>query len=162
MPIESTIFVGVAIYMIVMIGVGLYASKKTHTAAEFMVAGRGLTTILCTTTIVATCVWRWHDDGSSRIGLSKRHAWRNRRPDRRGIGVVFGWFFLCAPVSPTKNYHRRRLYGIIGVEPRFKKMGSEYIFLNLGSTPIIRFLKPRFDPYSLLFFVLPDTACMVV
>ena len=54
MPIESTIFVGVAIYMIVMIGVGLYASKKTHTAAEFMVAGRGLTTILCTTTIVAT------------------------------------------------------------------------------------------------------------
>ena len=54
MPIESTIFVGVAIYMIVMIGVGLYASKKTHSATEFMVAGRGLTTVLCTTTVIAT------------------------------------------------------------------------------------------------------------
>lgn len=54
MSTENIIFVGVAIYMIAMIGVGLYASKKTHTATEFMVAGRGLPLWLCSVTVVAT------------------------------------------------------------------------------------------------------------
>ena len=38
MSTETIIFIGVAIYMALMIGVGLYASKKTHSATEFMVA----------------------------------------------------------------------------------------------------------------------------
>ena len=54
MSTEATIFTGVAIYMVLMLAVGYYAARKTHTAAEFIVAGRSLPMFLCTTTIVAT------------------------------------------------------------------------------------------------------------
>ena len=45
---------GVAIYVVLMLIVGVYASKKTHTASEFIVAGRSLPLLLCSATIVAT------------------------------------------------------------------------------------------------------------
>ncbi len=54
MSTESIIFIGVAIYMAVMLGVGFYASKKTHTVTEFIVAGRKLPLSLCSITIIAT------------------------------------------------------------------------------------------------------------
>jgi len=54
MSTENVIFTGVAIYMVIMIGVGLYASRKTHTVAEFMVAGRSLPLWLCSVTVMAT------------------------------------------------------------------------------------------------------------
>lgn len=54
MTTESTIFTGVAIYMVIMLGVGIFAAKKTHTVTEFMVAGRGLSTLLCSVTVIAT------------------------------------------------------------------------------------------------------------
>jgi SSS family transporter len=54
MSTETIIFSGVAIYMLIMLGVGAYASKKTHTLTEFMVAGRGLPIWICSMTVIAT------------------------------------------------------------------------------------------------------------
>ncbi len=54
MSTETIIFTGVAIYMLIMLGVGAYASKKTHTITEFMVAGRGLPIWICSMTVIAT------------------------------------------------------------------------------------------------------------
>lgn len=54
MSTESIIFIGVAIYVFLMLAVGVYASKKTHTTSEFIVAGRSMPMFLCTATIVAT------------------------------------------------------------------------------------------------------------
>ena len=54
MSTETVIFVGVAVYMLMMLGVGAYASKKTHTVTEFMVAGRGMPVWLCSMTVMAT------------------------------------------------------------------------------------------------------------
>ncbi len=54
MSTETTIFIGVAIYMVIMISVGLYASKKSHSVTDFMVAGRGLPVWLCAVTVMAT------------------------------------------------------------------------------------------------------------
>jgi SSS family solute:Na+ symporter len=54
MSTETTIFIGVAIYMVMMISIGLYASKKSHSVTDFMVAGRGLPTSLLTMTVIAT------------------------------------------------------------------------------------------------------------
>ena len=62
---ETAIFTGVAIYMLVMIAVGFYASRKTHSVTEFVVAGRGMPVWLCSTTIVAT----WFGGGTM-IGVS--------------------------------------------------------------------------------------------
>lgn len=54
MTTETIIFIGVAIYIAIMIGIGVYAARKTHSVSEFMVAGRSLPLWLCTTTIIAT------------------------------------------------------------------------------------------------------------
>lgn len=51
---EAVIFTGIAIYMILMLVVGIHASRKTKTSAEFIVAGRKLPIFICTATIVAT------------------------------------------------------------------------------------------------------------
>ncbi len=65
MSTETIIFIGVAIYMVVMIAVGFYASRKTDSVTEFIVAGRGLPIWLCSTTIIAT----WFGGGTM-IGVS--------------------------------------------------------------------------------------------
>ena len=54
MSTEAIIFSGVAIYMLAMLVVGFYASQKTHTITEFVVAGRGLPVWLCSMTVIAT------------------------------------------------------------------------------------------------------------
>jgi len=54
MPTETIIFIGVAIYILIMLGVGFYSSKKTHSVTEFIVAGRGLPLSLCSVTVIAT------------------------------------------------------------------------------------------------------------
>jgi len=51
---QATIFVGVAVYILLMLVVGIYASRKTHSSAEFAVAGRSLPLWLCAATIAAT------------------------------------------------------------------------------------------------------------
>jgi SSS family transporter len=54
MSTETDIFIGVAIYMVLMLVIGAQASKKAKTSAEFIVAGRKLPIFICTATIVAT------------------------------------------------------------------------------------------------------------
>lgn len=51
---ESTIFIGVAIYIAIMIAIAVYAAGKTHSVDEFIVAGRRLPLWLCTASIIAT------------------------------------------------------------------------------------------------------------
>ena len=51
---QTVIFIGVAIYVVLMLAVGVYAAKRNDTAAEFIVAGRRMPMFLCTATIIAT------------------------------------------------------------------------------------------------------------
>ena len=51
---QAIIFTGVAIYIAIMAAVAIYASRRTHSATEFVLAGRSLSLGLCTTTIMAT------------------------------------------------------------------------------------------------------------
>lgn len=54
MSTETIIFIGVSIYMALMLGIGLYASKKAHTVGDFMVAGRSLPIGILSMTVIAT------------------------------------------------------------------------------------------------------------
>jgi SSS family transporter len=54
MSTENIIFTGVALYMLGMLGVGFYASRRAHTVTDFMVAGRGLSLPICAMTVMAT------------------------------------------------------------------------------------------------------------
>ena len=51
---ETTIIIGVALYMVLMIGVGIYASGRNHSVSDFMLAGRSMPIWLCSMTVMAT------------------------------------------------------------------------------------------------------------
>jgi len=51
---EATIFVGVAIYFVIMLYIGIRASKKADTTEGFIVAGRGMPIWIGSATLIAT------------------------------------------------------------------------------------------------------------
>jgi SSS family transporter len=51
---ETIIFIGVAIYLALMLGIGVYASKGSGTTEDFIVSGRRMPIWLCSATVVAT------------------------------------------------------------------------------------------------------------
>lgn len=51
---ETTIFIGVAIYLVIMLYIGVRASKKSDSTENFIVAGRGMPIWIGSATIVAT------------------------------------------------------------------------------------------------------------
>lgn len=54
MSTENIIFVGVAIYLVMMLLIGAYASKRANSADDFIVAGRNIPMWICTGTLIAT------------------------------------------------------------------------------------------------------------
>lgn len=54
MSTSQTIFAGVAVYIVLMVLLAVYAARRTHSTAEFIVAGRRLPLWLCTVSIIAT------------------------------------------------------------------------------------------------------------
>ena len=60
MAIGTMILAGVAVYLAVMIGIGYYASRGSHSLVDFVVAGRNMPLWLCSVTIFAT----WFGSGT--------------------------------------------------------------------------------------------------
>jgi solute:Na+ symporter, SSS family len=54
MSTQATIFTGVGIYLLLMIVIGIYASRSSGTADDFIVSGRRMPIWLCTATLIAT------------------------------------------------------------------------------------------------------------
>ena len=54
MSTEAIIFIGVAVYLVMMLGIGVYASKKADSPENFIVAGRRMPIWIMSATIVAT------------------------------------------------------------------------------------------------------------
>jgi SSS family transporter len=54
MDIKTAIFIGVGIYLVLMIIIGIYASKSSGTTDDFIVSGRRMPLWLCSTTLIAT------------------------------------------------------------------------------------------------------------
>jgi Na+/proline symporter len=65
MSTEATIFTGVAVYLVIMLFIGVYAAKRTHSSVDFMVAGRRMPIWICAATLMAT----WFG-GSTMMGSS--------------------------------------------------------------------------------------------
>jgi SSS family solute:Na+ symporter len=62
---QNIILTGVAIYLLVMLAIGVYAAKRTISSDDFMVAGRSLPLWLCSATVMATWI-----GGGSMLGVS--------------------------------------------------------------------------------------------
>ena len=114
MSTQTVILIGVGVYIVIMLAVGVYSSRKTHSVAEFAVAGRSMSMPLCTATIVAT----WFGGGVM-IGVAGA-AYDNGMlgviADPFGAGlalVLIGLFFV-------RLIRRLRLFSFIElIEQRF-------------------------------------------
>ena len=116
---ETVIFIGVTVYMLIMLGVGAYASQKTHSLTEFMVAGRDLSLGVCSLTVIAT----WFGGGMMLGGAGAAY-------DDGMMGVIedpwggalalllIGFFF-------ARMFRRLRLTTVVDfMEQRFGKVAS--------------------------------------
>jgi Na+/proline symporter len=108
------ILLGVAVYIVIMLAIGIYSSGKTHSVAEFAVAGRSMSMWLCTATIVAT----WFGGGVmiGVAGAAYDHGMLGVIADPFGAGValvLIGLFFV-------RLVRRLRLFSFIEIlEQRF-------------------------------------------
>jgi SSS family transporter len=95
MSTEAIIFTGVAIYLVVMLSIGVYAAKKAGSATNFIVAGRRLPIWICSATLVAT----WFGGGTmmGAAGAAYEHGLIGVIADPFGGALVFfivGFFFV--------------------------------------------------------------------
>ena len=65
MSTEATIFTGVVVYLVIMLFIGIYSARRTHSTVDFMVAGRRMPIWICSATLMAT----WFG-GSAMMGSS--------------------------------------------------------------------------------------------
>ena len=77
MSTENIIFVGVGIYLAMMLVIGAIASKKSNSSANFIVAGRRMPVWICSATLVAT----WFGGGTMMGAAGASY-------DRGLIGVI--------------------------------------------------------------------------
>jgi SSS family transporter len=68
-PYASWVFIGVLIYMVAMVGIGVYSSKRVKGISDFLVAGRRLGFILATGTLFAT----WFGAGTAMGGAANAY-----------------------------------------------------------------------------------------
>jgi SSS family transporter len=114
MDTPTVILIGVAAYIALMIGIGIWSARKTHSVAEFAVAGRNLPLWLCTATVVAT----WFGGGTM-IGAA------GAAYDDGMLGVIadpFGGALCLALVGLffVRLFRRLRYFSFIEfVEQRF-------------------------------------------
>jgi Na+/proline symporter len=112
---ETVIFIGVGLYILVMLGVGVYASRRTHTVTEFIVAGRGLPLWVCSATVLAT----WFGGGTmmGTSGSAYQHGMIGVIADPLGstlalflVGFFFARLFRRMRILTVADYMAQR-YG---------------------------------------------------
>lgn len=114
MTIQNVILIGIGCYVVLMIVVGVYAARRTHSVADFAVAGRSLPLWLCTTTIMAT----WFGGGMMIGGAGAAY-------DKGLLGVIadpFGGALSLFLVGMffVRLFRRSRFYSFVELlEQRF-------------------------------------------
>ena len=115
MSTEAIIFTGVGIYLAIMLVIGIYASKRANSTADFIVSGRRMPIWICSFTLMAT----WFGGGTMMGASGAAHGfctdgnhrhWHgvaaHRGTDRCGwmgshIGTATGTYF---PYDPAGTY----------------------------------------------------------
>ena len=129
---ETIVFIGVAIYMLIMLGVGIYSSGKSHSFNDFAVAGRSMPLWLCSMTVIAT----WFGGAMMLGGAGAAY-------DDGMLGVIedplggalalllIGFFF-------ARVFRRLRMTMVVGfMEQRFGKVASYAIIVPSEDSLVI-------------------------
>ena len=128
---ETIIFIGVAIFLASLLSIGVYASKKGSSAANFIVAGRRMPIWICSVTIVAT----WFGGGTmmGSAGASYERGLLGVIADPFGgaLGIfIVGFFFV-------RLIRRLRLLTFIELlENRFGKTAATIAAIGIISSNV--------------------------
>jgi len=119
MSTETIIFIGVGIYLLIMLSIGVYATKRTSSATDFIVAGRRMPIWICSATLIAT----WFGGGTMMggAGASYERGLLGVIADPLGAALalfIVGFFFV-------RLFRRLRLLTIIDFfENRYGKTAA--------------------------------------
>ena len=95
MDSQTIILIGVGIYIVVMLAVGIYAAGKSNSISDFAVGGRNMSLTVCSISIVAT----WF--GSGPMMGSASAAYRGATlevltdPIASGVSLLIAGFFFA-------------------------------------------------------------------
>jgi len=128
---ETTIFFGVAIYFVIMLYIGLRASKKSDSTENFIVAGRGMPIWIGSATLIAT--WFGGSTMMGAAGASYEHGLLGVIADPFGGALclfLVGFFF-------ARIFRRLRLLTYVElIDIRFGKIAATVAALAAISTNI--------------------------
>jgi len=126
MSIEMTILIGVTVYLVAMLGIGLAVAKKTGSQEDFLVAGRRLPVWILSATIVAT----WFGGGTmlGASGAGYEGGFLAAIADPFGAAVVMflmGFFFV-------RTFRRMKLLTMVEFfEDRFGRLAGAVASIGL-------------------------------
>ncbi|MFT5140100.1 MAG: SSS family solute:Na+ symporter [Lysobacterales bacterium] len=124
---QTTILVGTGLYVLVMLAIGLFVSKKSTDLDDFAASGRNMSMSVCAISIIATWFGAGPMMGSAAAAYSGNKLEVLRDPLVSGIALIIAGFFF------VRTYNRsRRLTHIAFYETRIGDLaGIISIFVNL-------------------------------
>ena len=126
MSTQAIIFTGVGVYLVGMLIIGMWASKRSDTTENFIVAGRNMPLWIGSATLAAT----WFGGGTilGAAGAAYEDGLLGVIPDPFGAALVFflvGFFFV-------RMFRRLRLYTVIDFfENRYGKTAATIAAMGL-------------------------------
>ena len=129
MSTEATIFTGVGIYLVIMLMIGIYGSKRAGSAADFIVSGRSMPIWICSVTLMAT----WFGGGTmmGAAGAAYDEGLLGVIADRFGVPWSCSWRVFSSSASLTQKFDPPR--------PVLNSDGEEVKLKDrLGTLPLFR------------------------
>jgi Na+/proline symporter len=135
MDSQTTILVGVTIYVLVMLAVGIYVAGKSGTMKDFALSGRNMSLTVCSISIVAT----WFGSGPMMGSAAAAYAGNSlevlRDPFVSGISLLIAGFFFVRTyrrsgrMTPIE-FHEIRIGKLAGIISSFVNLIGGSIWLG--------------------------------
>ena len=95
MTSQTIILVGVCVYVLLMLAVGMFAARKSTSMQDFAVSGRNMSLTVCSVSIVAT----WFGSGPMMGSAAAAYAGNTlevlRDPSVSGVSLFIAGFFFA-------------------------------------------------------------------
>jgi len=132
---QTTILIGVGIYVTVMLVVGLYAAGKSSSMSDFAVGGRDMSLTVCSISIIAT----WFGSGPMMGSAAAAYAGNTlevlRDPVVSGVSLLIAGFFFVRTYRRSERmthveFHETRIGKFAGVISAFVSLIAGAIWLG--------------------------------
>jgi SSS family solute:Na+ symporter len=132
MTTETMILIGVGLYLLIMIGVGFYASREAHSLSDFVVAGRNMPLWLCSVTVFATWFGSGTMMGVTTAAYDGDALLMLGEPFGSGIALLVSGLFFARIIRRTRRYTWPEFF-----EARYGKVAGVFAALSDALANII-------------------------